>query len=419
LLFVTGLNAWESPFTYQEKDSLIENEHIVIFRDSVHENTRVEHMKFLSYLSSQMDLTVLHEWTIDSFAGYSIRVPQGFDMSVISNRTEVKYTEANQKMFISDYNLVQSNNHLEALSVSAAACLNQQDVPSWGLTRTQERINTLNGMYHHPDNSGAGVNAYIVDTGIFIEHPKFQGRAVWGTDTADKPPIKKDGNGHGTHVAGTVIADTYGLARSGTAIAVKVLGADGSGSNDGVIAGVAWAVQDHKTRGVGRSVANMSLGGGFSQALNNAVANAVKAGIIFVVAAGNDGRGIIPSPDACKHSPASEPLALTVGASDSTDYRADYSNYGTCVKLFAPGSAITSLWKETPGVKEPINTISGTSMASPHVAGVAVKLWSLNPTAKSTQISELLLDMTTKGVLKDVKEKKSPDKLVFQDCGAI
>jgi len=297
--------------------------------------------------------------------------------------------------------------------------LNQQDVPSWGLTRTQERINTLNGMYHHPDNSGAGVNAYIVDTGIFIEHPKFQGRAVWGTDTADKPPIKKDGNGHGTHVAGTVIADTYGLARSGTAIAVKVLGADGSGSNDGVIAGVAWAVQDHKTRGVGRSVANMSLGGGFSQALNNAVANAVKAGIIFVVAAGNDGRGIIPSPDACKHSPASEPLALTVGASDSTDYRADYSNYGTCVKLFAPGSAITSLWKETPGVKEPINTISGTSMASPHVAGVAVKLWSLNPTAKSTQISELLLDMTTKGVLKDVKEKKSPDKLVFQDCGAI
>jgi len=269
-------------------------------------------------------------------------------------------------------------------------------------------------MYKHGDDSGAGVNAYVIDTGIYVEHPKFGGRAVWGTDTADNPPVKEDLNGHGTHVAGTIISDTYGLARAGTAIAVKVLGADGSGSNDGVIAGITWSVKDHKTRGVGRSVANMSLGGGLSKAINDAVAAAVKGGMIFAVAAGNDGRGSIPSPDACKHSPASEPLAITVGATDSMDYRADYSNYGACVKVFAPGSSITSLWKKTMGQKEPINTISGTSMATPHVAGVLLKLWSLNPTATGTTITKLLYDTTTNGVVQD--PKKSTDKLVYQAC---
>jgi len=276
----------------------------------------------------------------------------------------------------------------------------------------------LNGQYIFPDNSGSGVIGYVIDTGIYVEHPKFAGRAIWGVDTADKPPVFKYTNGHGTHVAGTMISDTYGLARAGTAIAVKVLGSDGRGTNDGVIAGIQWAFKDHRTRGVGRSVANMSLGGGLSQAINDAVAAAVKGGMIFVVAAGNDGRGIIPSPDACKHSPASEPLAVTVGATDSTDYRADYSNYGKCVKIFAPGSAITSLWKETKGQKEPINTISGTSMASPHVAGVCMKLWALNPTKSSKDITTLLYASTTDGVLKDVTDKNSPNKLVFQNCAS-
>jgi len=333
----------------------------------------------------------------------------------------VKYVEPNQRSFIT-YNqplrILADEIALKNLSsvTPAEACINQKDVPSWGLTRTTEHANTLNGMYKHGDDSGAGVNAYVIDTGIYILHPKFGGRAIWGTDTADNPPVKEDLNGHGTHVAGTVISDTYGLARAGTAIAVKVLGADGSGSNDGVIAGITWSVKDHKTRGSGRSVANMSLGGSLSKAINDAVAAAVKGGMIFAVAAGNDGRGVIPSPDACKHSPASEPLAITVGASDSTDYRADYSNYGTCVKIFAPGSAITSLWKKTAGQKEPINTISGTSMATPHVAGVLLKLWSLNPTASGSEITSLLYSSTTNGLLKDVTDKKSPNKLVFQAC---
>jgi len=373
----------------------------------------------MTSLSTEIEL--LREWEIDTFSGYAIRTPTGFSLNQLYAREEVKYIEQNQRYFISKtlpFQTLKETIKATSPRVTAPldACLNQLDVPSWGITRSQERVRSLNGMYHHNDDAGAGVNCYVIDTGIYVEHPKFAGRAVWGTDTADKPPVFQDNNGHGTHVAGTVISDTYGLARAGTAIAVKVLGSDGSGSNDGVIAGVNWAVKDHKTRGTGRSVANMSLGGGQSKALNDAVAAAVRAGVIFAVAAGNDGRGIIPSPDACKHSPASEPLAITVGASDSSDYRADYSNYGTCVKIFAPGSAITSLWKKTAGQKEPINTISGTSMATPHVAGVLMKLWSLNPTASAAQITKLLYDSTTDGLLKDVVEKKSPNKLLFQSC---
>jgi len=418
-LLLSGLTAWESPFTYEESQTIIENEFLVVFQDAVASNLRTEHMKYMTLLSA--DIVLLREWEIDYFSGYAIRAPVGFDMTSISGRAEVKYVESNQRSFIT-YNqplhILADEIALRNLTSAtpAEACINQRDVPSWGLTRTTEHVNSLNGMYKHGDDSGAGVNCYVIDTGIYIQHPKFGGRAIWGIDTADKPPVNEDLNGHGTHVAGTVMSDTYGLARAGTAIAVKVLGADGSGTNDGVIAGITWSVKDHKTRGSGRSVANMSLGGGLSKAINDAVAAAVKGGMIFAVAAGNDGRGVIPSSDACKHSPASEPLAVTVGASDSSDYRADYSNYGTCVKIFAPGSAITSLWKKTVGQKEPINTISGTSMATPHVAGVLVKLWSLNPTATGAAITNLLYSSTTNGVLRDVVEKKSPNKLVFQAC---
>jgi len=421
-LLVSGLTAWESPFTYEESQTVIENEFLVVFQDSIDTNLRADHMKFMTLLSA--DIVLLREWEIDYFSGYAVRTPVGFDLSAISTRSEIKYVEPNQRSFItynqplrilSDTIHAASNSSLNS-ATPAEACISQKDVPSWGLTRTTEHVNSLNGMYNHGDDAGAGVICYVIDTGIFVEHPKFQGRAIWGTDTADNPPVFQDLNGHGTHVAGTVISDTYGLARSGTAIAVKVLGANGSGTNDGVIAGITWSVKDHRTRGVGRSVANMSLGGGLSKAINDAVAAAVKGGMIFAVAAGNDGRGIIPSPDACKHSPASEPLAVTVGATDSNDYRADYSNYGTCVKIFAPGSAITSLWKKTTGVKEPINTISGTSMATPHVAGVLLKLWSLNPSSNGAAITDLLYATTTNGVLHGVVDKKSPDKLVFQAC---
>jgi len=412
-LLLVAIHGWEDPFTLKDREIVIENQYLVVFQDSTPVETREDHMKYVSVLAEVHGIELIREFEVHTFSGYAISAPADFDFKMLLNREEIKYVEPNQWSYIQE--VVEGEHQLFA---PAAACVRQQDVPSWGLTRTTEHIKVLNGNYIFPDNSGTDIIGYVIDTGIYVEHPKFAGRAVWGVDTADKPPVFQDLNGHGTHVAGTMISETYGLARAGTAVAVKVLGGDGRGSNDGVIAGIQWAFKDHKTRGVGRSVANMSLGGGLSQAINDAVAAAVKGGMIFVVAAGNDGRGIIPSPDACKHSPASEPLAVTVGATDSSDYRADYSNYGKCVKIFAPGSAITSLWKKTTGQKEPINTISGTSMASPHVAGVAMKIWALNPTKTSSEITTLLYATTTNGVLKDVTNKGSPDKLVFQSCSA-
>jgi len=409
LALVAAVCAWEDPFTYEESQLVVPNEWIVIFQDSIADEDRLAHMKVVALMDNT---TVKHEWTIGEFSGYSMKTTDEI-VQRLSKRDEVKYVEANQRSFLSTeaepvYNVFEPNE----------ACLQQNQVPSWGLTRSQERVRTLNGIYRHADDAGAGVVGYVIDTGIFVEHPDFEGRAVWGVDTADNPPVFQDANGHGTHCAGTMIAAKYGLARSGTAIAVKVLGANGSGTNDGVIAGINWAVRDHKTRGTGRSVANMSLGGGFSQAMNNAVAAAVNQGLAMAVAAGNDGRGIIPSPDACKHSPASEKLAITVGATDSTDFRADYSNYGSCVKIFAPGSAITSTWKRTPGQAAPINTISGTSMACPHVAGVLMKLWSAHPNLSRDELTDLLLASTTDGVVKDPKAG-SPNKLVFESCSGL
>jgi len=379
-------------------DAAIPNEYLVIFQDALDADLRADHMKYVSSLSA--DLSVLREFEIDTFSGYAVRVTGDFDLTSLSDRSEVKYIEANGRAFI-------AKNEFANMTVGAEACIKQSNVPSWGLTRTTEHALLLDGTYKFGDDSGSGVTAYVIDTGIYIQHPKFQGRAVWGTNTVDNS--NTDGNGHGTHCAGTVLSDTYGLARGAIAVAVKVLNAQGSGSFEGIIAGINWAVNDHKSRGTGRSVANMSLGGGKSQALNDAVAAAVRAGVLVVVAAGNDNQ------NACNYSPASEPLAVTVGATDQKDTRATFSNYGKCLDVFGPGVAITSTWKQTPGNNNPINTISGTSMAAPHIAGVAVKLWALNPTASMSSIISLLLNTTTNNLVKSAGTG-SPNKLVFQAC---
>ena len=204
---------------------------------------------------------------------------------------------------------------------------------------------------------------------VYLEHNDFERRAIWGFDSVDNPSPETDENGHGTHVAGTVMSKTYGLAKAATAVAVRVLGADGSGSYAGVIAGVNFVAKDGKGK---KAVANMSLGGGKSAAMNNAVAAAVKAGIPFVVAAGNEAQ------DACNVSPASEPSAITVMCSNSADNFCSFSNYGRCTDMIAPGQSITSTWINGPFSD---NTISGTSMSAPHVAGVAAKIISASSSA--------------------------------------
>ena len=225
--------------------------------------------------------------------------------------------------------------------------------------------------YAYDTDGGDGVDVYVVDTGINIDHVEFEGRAYWGK-TIPKNDIDIDGNGHGTHCAGTIASRKYGVAKAANVIAVKVLGTDGSGTMSDVLEGVQWAATaasekaeaaaaEYRTTGRTKhkgSAANMSLGGGKSRALDQAVNKAVDNGLHFAVAAGNDNR------DACDYSPAAAEKAVTVGASTVGDERAYFSNYGKCVDVFAPGLNILSTWT---GSSRATNTISGTSMASPHV----------------------------------------------------
>ncbi|KAJ3211022.1 subtilisin-like serine protease [Dinochytrium kinnereticum] len=227
----------------------------------------------------------------------------------------------------------------------------------WGLRRIAKADLPLPSTYTFNAAAGAGVDAYVIDTGVLVSHPDFQGRAKVGISySSDNNDV--DGNGHGTHVAGTIGSFSYGVAKKVNLIAVKVLSSSGSGTNSDVIAGVNWVARTAPTTGR-KSVANMSLGGGASAALDNAVAAAVSAGVSFVVAAGNNGR------DACSNSPARAPTAFTVAASDINDAIASFSDRGTCVDIVAPGVNVLSTWNNGA-----TRSISGTSMASPHVAGV-------------------------------------------------
>ncbi|WP_029480807.1 S8 family peptidase [Deinococcus marmoris] len=272
-----------------------------------------------------------------------------------------------------------------------------QSGATWGLDRTDQRNMPLDSSYTY-STTASGVRAYIIDTGINTSHTNFGGRAVWGTNTTGDGN-NSDCQGHGTHVAGTVGSATWGVAKGVQLVAVKVLDCSGSGSNSGVIAGVNWALNNKS----GPAVANMSLGGGFSQAVNDAVNNAAARDLVMVVAGGNENQ------NACNVSPASAANAITVGATTNTDARASYSNYGSCLDLFAPGSNITSTWI---GSNTATNTISGTSMASPHVAGAAALILAGNTGASTATVTSTLLNNTTPNKVTGANTG-SPNKLLF------
>lgn len=253
----------------------------------------------------------------------------------------------------------------------------------WGIDRTDQRTLPLSGSYSYLF-TGSGVTAYVIDTGIRYDHAEFGGRATAGFDAFGGTGA--DCNGHGTHVSGTIGGATYGVAKDVNLVAVRVLDCNGSGSTSGVIAGVDWVAANHS----GPSVANLSLGGGASYALDLAVHKMIESGVVTAVAAGNDNR------DACNYSPARTTNAITVGASTSTDARASYSNYGKCVDFFAPGSSITSSWYTASNAT---NTISGTSMATPHVAGVAALYLESHPSANAIEVRDALLTFTSKAAV--------------------
>ena len=251
----------------------------------------------------------------------------------------------------------------------------------WGLDRTDQRDRPLSGTYGYT-TTGSGVNAYIIDTGIRRTHTQFSGRAFAGFDAFGGST--NDCHGHGTHVAGTVGGSTYGIAKSVRLYAVRVLNCSGSGSTSGVIAGVDWVTGHH----VKPAVANMSLGGGASTSLDTAVRNSISAGVTYAVAAGNS------NVNASSSSPARVSEAITVGSTTSTDAKSSFSNYGSIVDIFAPGSSITSAWSTGDTA---IRTISGTSMATPHVAGVAARYLQNNRTASPATVRNAIVNASTTG----------------------
>ena len=273
-----------------------------------------------------------------------------------------------------------------------------QSGATWGLDRIDQRNRPLSGTYTY-NWTGSGVRAYVIDTGIRTTHTQFGGRAAVSADFVGDGRNGQDCNGHGTHVAGTIGGSTYGVAKSVSLRAVRVLNCQGSGTTSGVISGVNWVASNR----VLPAVANMSLGGGASSALDSAVNSAINAGVVFAVAAGNE------TQDACNVSPARTAAAITVGATTSSDARASYSNFGTCVDIFAPGSSITSSWATSDTAT---NTISGTSMATPHVAGVAALYLQGHTTASNATVRNALVGGATTNVLTGVGTG-SPNRLLY------
>ncbi|MFE9763268.1 S8 family serine peptidase [Streptomyces sp. NPDC005808] len=297
------------------------------------------------------------------------------------NGYAVEATEAEAKEFAADpavASVVQNRTfHINAT---------QPSPPSWGLDRIDQKTLPLNSSYTYPDSAGTGVTAYIIDTGVRITHSDFGGRASYGYDAVDNDNTAQDGNGHGTHVAGTVAGTSYGVAKKAKIVGVRVLDNAGSGTTAGVVAGIDWVTQN----AVKPAVANMSLGGGADTALDTAVRNSIASGVTYAIAAGNS------NANASSYSPARVTEAITVGATTSTDARASYSNYGTVLDIFAPGSTITSSWNTSDTAT---SSISGTSMASPHVAGAAAVYLGDNPTATPAQVATGLINNSSTGVV--------------------
>jgi len=366
MLLALALAAPKKPSHIAVVDDVIPDEYII---------TLVPGVKVQSHLKSIFSLLafdtsfVRHQYSIGEFQGYSGVFHKSVIESIKSNK---------------DVLMVESN---RIASINA----DQRNPPSWGLDRVDQAALPLNQLYQYADHQGSGVDSYTIDTGI-NNHNDYNGRYTWGANFVGDN-INSDCNGHGTHVAGTTGGTSYGIAKLANLIAVKVLGCSGSGAWDGVISGIGWVTDQHTNSRLKLSVANMSLGGGKIEAVNRALDESSYAGVIHVVAAGNNGG------DACNFSPASAPTAISVGATDSTDGLAAFSNRGACVHILAPGVSIVSTWHTS---MTATNTLSGTSLAAPHVAGVvALRLAEMGETDYLT-MRNYIQSRSTKNAIRNV-----------------
>ncbi|MBE0370480.1 S8 family peptidase [Pseudoalteromonas aurantia] len=393
LAVLTGLSSqcFAAEMVDVDPKKAIEGKYIVVF-DTPKIINNLDEKAIATYIDQQVNmLNSKYNVTVEKKFGTALNGVL-VDASVkqihtLLNDPSVKYIEQDQIVSITPL-------------VSAKA---DQGNAIWGLDRVDQTDLPLNSNYHY-DYDGSGVTAYVIDTGVLISHNEFGNRASHGYDFVDNDSNATDCNGHGTHVAGTVGGSSYGVAKNVNVVGVRVLGCNGSGTNSGVIAGINWV----KNNASGPSVANMSLGGGASQATDDAVNNAVAAGISFVVAAGND------NSSACNYSPARAANAITVGSTTSSDSRSSFSNYGNCLDIYAPGSSIKSAWYNS---NSATNTISGTSMASPHVAGAVALYLDQNPSLTPSQIDSLLGQRSSKNKVSDAKSG-SPNELLYTLAGS-
>jgi subtilisin family serine protease len=309
----------------------------------------------------------------DLVHNYGGKVRATYESSVHGFSVTMSESQARKLAADDAVEFVQANQKIRMLDV-------QPNPPSWGLDRIDQTDLPLDKSFTYSGKAD-NVTAFVIDTGVQADHPALGGRVSGGFDAVDNDDKPDDENGHGTHVAGTIGSEEYGVAKGVKIVPVRVLDAQGSGTTEGVIAGIDWVAKNHQ----GPSVANMSLGGGADEALDKAVQAAIESGVTFAVAAGNS------SDDAGGSSPARVPEALTIAASDDADKQAEFSSFGKVVDLYAPGVDITSSWMGG-GTK----TISGTSMATPHVAGAVALYLAANPDAAPAAVAEAITAAATK-----------------------
>jgi len=351
-----------------------------------------------SYIVVLKDTTALRAQGISATAGsltrsYSGKI--GFIYRHALHGFSVKMTEAQARKLAANPAVA----YVEA-DQAVHLVATQPNPPSWGLDRIDQRNLPLNSSYTYPDSAGSGVRAYIIDTGIRFTHQTFGGRAISGFDAIDGGAAD-DCHGHGTHVAGTVGGSQYGVAKAVTLVGVRVLNCSGSGTSAQVVAGVDWVTGNHAAGQ--KAVANMSLGGGADTSIDTAVNNSINDGVTYAIAAGNS------NANACNSSPARVAAAITVGATDINDQRASFSNFGTCLDIFAPGVNITSAWMTSDTAT---NTISGTSMATPHVAGAAALILGAGANQTPQQVRDAMVNNATTGVVGN-PGTGSPNRLLF------
>jgi subtilisin family serine protease len=394
---VLALSALASATTMSSVESLqgnvIPGKYIVTLKPSVSAESSKSIIIVLKRPFTQY-IILVEKFTSDFESGDAIEVDSSFNIN-----DSFKGFSAS----ISESELEKIRAHPDVLSVEEDRIMTIQDVQlwpkNWGLGRVTWRHPKSFKKFIYPEQAGEGVDAYVVDTGCKPDHPEFEGRAKIGASFVGEDGIDK--NGHGTHVSGTIAGRDTGIAKKANIICVQVLASNGSGSTAGVVQGINFVAEQAKKSGR-KSVANMSLGGGKSEAINAAVASAVSEGVTFVVAAGNS------DDDACKYSPASTPSAITVAASTSKDERAYFSNWGSCVDVIAPGHEIYSSWADGE-----YKTISGTSMASPHVAGIAALYLSQGLNTPD----EVLAKMLKKGTKEAITDcKGTPNVMVYSQA---